>query len=242
MLARVIHANMKAPGASGGSPCWDEELHGTFIELHAGAAGSGGGIEPGDRHTRHGAHVGTTGRDRHRCASREGSDEYTETRERRAAAGQRPTPKVREVPARTDDDLFPAREASPLTVSLSRPGSPAMHPVAWKPARGDATDMTTQEPPATRIEAVATPTRPQPGTSSPRLHANAMLRERNFAPAPRQSHQRDSQFDRRCYIFGLHIIPWLSKRPLRSDPKWPLTCGNAGGRYWDRTSDLFRVR
>jgi hypothetical protein len=23
---------------------------------------------------------------------------------------------------------------------------------------------------------------------------------------------------------------------------WSLTCGDAGGRYWDRTSDLFRVR
>ena len=22
---------------------------------------------------------------------------------------------------------------------------------------------------------------------------------------------------------------------------WPLTCGNVGGRYWDRTSDLFGV-
>ena len=33
-----------------------------------------------------------------------------------------------------------------------------------------------------------------------------------------------------------------SKRPPRDRPRRPLTCGDAGGRYWDRTSDLFRVR
>ena len=32
------------------------------------------------------------------------------------------------------------------------------------------------------------------------------------------------------------------RRPPRISPKRPLTCTRAGGRYWDRTSDLFRVR
>ena len=35
---------------------------------------------------------------------------------------------------------------------------------------------------------------------------------------------------------------WTPKGPSRISPKQPLTCGDAGGRYWDRTSDLFRVR
>jgi len=35
---------------------------------------------------------------------------------------------------------------------------------------------------------------------------------------------------------------WTQKGPSRISPKQPLTCGDAGGRYWDRTSDLFRVR
>src|SRR5690606_10502429 len=37
-------------------------------------------------------------------------------------------------------------------------------------------------------------------------------------------------------------LPRAPERPPRISPKRPLTCCNAGGRYWDRTSDLFRVR
>src|SRR5450756_2116765 len=35
---------------------------------------------------------------------------------------------------------------------------------------------------------------------------------------------------------------WTPRGPPRISPERPLTCTNAGGRYWDRTSDLFRVR